>query len=86
MKKSILLAATAAALVGAQATYNNVTGKFDCAQPNVAYCAGDSLKTDIIIRCDANKIGQPGRCSDVGMPSLSLSLRTALTSAIESRW
>jgi hypothetical protein len=58
------LVATSAALASAQVTFNSTTGKYNCAKPNVAYCAGDSLKTDIIIRCDANSIGQPGRCTD----------------------
>ncbi len=72
MKSAALILAASAALASAQATYNETTGKFDCAKPNVAYCAGDSLQTDIIIRCDANSIGQPGRCSDVSYPSARL--------------
>jgi len=59
------LVATSAAFASAQVTFNSTTGKYTCAKPNVAYCAGDSLKTDIIIRCDANGVGQPGRCTDV---------------------
>jgi hypothetical protein len=45
-------------------------GTFTCAKPNAAYCAGSSLGTDIIIRCDASGRGQPGRCSNnlVGQP------------------
>ncbi|EFX03488.1 hypothetical protein CMQ_416 [Grosmannia clavigera kw1407] len=58
------LVASAAAFASAQVTYNSSTGAFTCAKPDVAYCAGDSLKTDIIIRCDASGVGQPGRCSD----------------------
>ncbi len=65
MKTVAFLVAAGAALASAQATYNETTGKFTCAKPNVAYCAGDSLKTDIIIRCDSTGVGQPGRCSDV---------------------
>ena len=69
MKTTLVLAATAA-LASAQVTYDPATNKYKCAKPNVAYCAGDSLGTDIIIRCDANGNGQPGRCSDVSHPSV----------------
>lgn len=46
----------------------NPDGTYTCEKPNAAYCAGDSLKTDIIIRCYGTK-GQPGRCSDVRFSS-----------------
>jgi len=55
---------TLAALANAQVTYNETDGTFTCAVPDKAYCAGDSLKTDIIIRCNGTK-GQPGRCTNV---------------------
>jgi hypothetical protein len=67
MKNSALISILATAAVAtAQVTVDN--GTYTCAMPNVAYCAGDSLKTDIIIRCDANGRGQPGRCEDVRPP------------------
>ena len=42
--------------------------KIDCLKPNANFCQGG----DIIIRCDANAIGTPGRCSDniAGEPPL----------------
>ena len=61
MKSSLILAASAA-VVGAQVTNNN--GTFTCSKPNVNFCAGDSLGTDIIFRCNAQGIAQPGRCTD----------------------
>lgn len=63
MKTAAALLAASASLAAAQVTFNN--GTYQCAQANVAYCAGSSLGTDIIIRCDANGKGQPGRCTDV---------------------
>lgn len=69
------LIASAAALTNAQMSYNRTTGAFTCAKPGAAYCAGDSLKTDIIIRCGESGVGQPGRCSDVSIV-LSLLIRT----------
>lgn len=69
MKNSALITIIASmAVARAQVTVDN--GTYTCAKPGGAYCAGDSLKTDIIIRCDAKGQGQPGRCSDV-RPSLS---------------
>lgn len=51
--------AVSAATVSAQGD-----GAHQCAKPNAAYCAGSSLGTDIIIRCDSEGKPQPGRCSD----------------------
>ncbi|KAJ9165425.1 hypothetical protein NKR19_g433 [Coniochaeta hoffmannii] len=63
MKNSALLTILAsAAVASAQVTVDN--GTYTCSKPNVAFCAGDSMKTDIIIRCDSTGQGQPGRCSD----------------------
>jgi hypothetical protein len=72
MKTTALILAASAALTSAQVTYNN--GTYTCAKPNAAYCAGSSLGTDIIIRCDANGKGQPGRCTDnlAGQPPLGV--------------
>jgi len=54
-----ILAASVAAVVRAQVTY--VNGTFQCAIANGTYCAGDSLTTNIIIRC-TNGVGAPGNC------------------------
>ncbi|KAJ9156355.1 hypothetical protein NKR23_g1296 [Pleurostoma richardsiae] len=64
MKTTALILAASAALASAQATYNETDGKYHCAKPNAAYCAGDSLGTNIIIRCNSDSIGQPGNCND----------------------
>ncbi|KAK2069631.1 hypothetical protein P8C59_004189 [Phyllachora maydis] len=63
MRSVFGLVAAAAALAGAQVIVHD-NGTYTCPIPNAAYCAGDSLKTDIIIRCDSKGNGQPGRCSD----------------------
>ncbi|KAK1771047.1 hypothetical protein QBC33DRAFT_511839 [Phialemonium atrogriseum] len=61
MKNAVVLSFLSAtvAVVSAQ---DNATQP--CLRPNAAFCAGDSLKTDIIIRCDSEGRGQAGRCSD----------------------
>lgn len=68
MKNAIILsiAAISVAVVRAQGPYPD--DEHTCAKPNAAYCAGSSLDTDIIIRCDSERRGQPGRCSDVCCP------------------
>merc|ERR1711939_289999 len=65
MMYSALLIAATAAFASAQVTYDDATGKFICPadKPNGAFCAGDSLGTNIIIRC-TNGVGQPGNCND----------------------
>ncbi|KAK5240595.1 hypothetical protein LTR16_010434 [Cryomyces antarcticus] len=62
--KSLTLAllAGAAAMVNGQYV-TNANGTFSCPIPNGAYCAGDSLVTNIIVRCN-NGVGQPGNCND----------------------
>lgn len=77
MKTTSMLSAAlaSAALASAQVTYQD--GKFICEKADVAYCAGDSLGTDIIIRCNADKVGQPGRCTDVSSLSASNLLTTS---------
>lgn len=68
MRNSALVTILAsAAVASAQVTVNN-NGTYTCSKPNAAFCAGDSMGTDIIIRCDATGNGQPGRCSDVRSP------------------
>ncbi|KAK1982395.1 hypothetical protein LZ30DRAFT_590630 [Colletotrichum cereale] len=64
MKTSATLVLAASALASAQVVYNSTTGQYLCSRPSSAICAGDSLGTDIIIRCDANGFGQPGRCTN----------------------
>lgn len=63
-----------AALASAQVQYNETTGQYTCAKPGQAYCAGDSLATNIIIRCDENAIGHGGNCNDnlAGEPPLGV--------------
>ncbi|KAM0287452.1 hypothetical protein ACHAQH_000405 [Verticillium albo-atrum] len=53
---------------------NETTGIFTCAEPNVAYCAGGSLESGIIIRCNGASIGQPGRCTNnlAGQPPVGV--------------
>jgi hypothetical protein len=60
---SLGLVAMLATVGAAQVVITN--GTYTCPIPNGAYCAGDSMKTDIIIRCDSKGVGQPGRCTDV---------------------
>lgn len=38
-------------------------GAFVCAEPDARYCAGESLATNIIIRCSGT-VGRPGNCND----------------------
>lgn len=64
MKTAAALLAVSAAAVSAQLTIGN-GNTYTCAKPNQSYCVGDSLKTDIIVRCDATGNGIAGRCSDV---------------------
>ncbi|KAK5658573.1 hypothetical protein OQA88_1966 [Cercophora sp. LCS_1] len=73
MKSFIGYALASAALVTAQVSHNETTGEFLCAKADAAYCAGDSLGTDIIIRCTGTK-GQPGRCTNnlAGYPPLGV--------------
>ena len=52
----------------------SIDGTYHCAIPDAAYCAGDSLSTNIIIRCNGY-IGSPGKCNDNldGEPPFGLS-------------
>jgi hypothetical protein len=85
--KAAIIAAALASAASAQVTYDPNTGKFTCAVPNGVYCAGDSLSTNIIIRC-SNGVGQPGNCNDnlagippVGVKSSALCYQSSLTAA-----
>lgn len=75
MKSIISYALASAALVTAQISYNETSGEYLCEKPDAAYCAGDSLGTDIIIRCTGTK-GQPGRCTNVRYIPSSILQRT----------
>lgn len=72
---TIVLIAASAAIAQAQVTYNASTNTFTCpaSNPNGDFCAGDSLVTNIIIRC-TNGVGQPGNCNDnlAGKPPLGV--------------
>ncbi|KAK0614167.1 hypothetical protein B0T14DRAFT_298369 [Immersiella caudata] len=67
---ALALALASAGLASAQAVYG-ADSTFTCTKPNAAYCAGSSLGTDIIIRCNGT-VGQPGRCGNnlAGQPPL----------------
>jgi len=78
MKTSATLVLAASALSSAQVVYNSTTGQYICSRPNSAFCAGDSLGTDIIIRCDANGFGQPGRCTNNLAGQFPLGVQPAL--------
>ncbi|KAH6845055.1 hypothetical protein B0I37DRAFT_406648 [Chaetomium sp. MPI-CAGE-AT-0009] len=70
MKTSSILVLASAALASAQVKIED--GKYICEKANAAFCAGDSMGTDIIIRCDGNKVGVAGRCSNnlAGQPPI----------------
>jgi hypothetical protein len=65
--------ASAAAVANAQLIYNQDTNTFTCTIPDGAYCAGDSLQTNIIVRC-TDGVGQPGNCNDnlAGVPPIGV--------------
>ncbi|KAH8808091.1 hypothetical protein F5884DRAFT_791012 [Xylogone sp. PMI_703] len=70
MKTYAAVILSVAALASAQGyTTDPSTGAITCSTPNAVYCAGDSLKTNIIIRCTGT-VGQAGNCNDnlVGEP------------------
>ncbi|KFY67464.1 hypothetical protein V496_01562, partial [Pseudogymnoascus sp. VKM F-4515 (FW-2607)] len=60
---AIIISASAALTSATGPDYNPDTGKWTCHVPDAVYCAGDSLKTNIIIRC-TGLVGQPGNCND----------------------
>ncbi|KAK6359214.1 hypothetical protein TWF696_000378 [Orbilia brochopaga] len=71
--KFTTLALVAASAVSAQVTFDN--GDFKCLGDAAGknFCAGDSLQTNIIIRCTGEK-GQPGNCNDnlAGVPPIGV--------------
>ncbi|KAL0942462.1 uncharacterized protein CTRU02_200348 [Colletotrichum truncatum] len=64
MKSPAAFVLAISALASAQVIYNATTNEYICSRPNAQWCAGDSFDTDIIIRCDAQGRGQPGRCTN----------------------
>jgi hypothetical protein len=70
MKTTSIISAVLASAAVASAQVKYEDGKYICETPDAAYCAGDSLGTDIIIRCTGTS-GQPGRCSNVSIPPAS---------------
>ena len=66
MKTTLSLLLASAALGTAQLK-TNPDNSLTCTKPDAAYCAGDSLATDIIVRC-AGTAGTAGRCSNVRSP------------------
>ncbi|ERF75497.1 hypothetical protein EPUS_08311 [Endocarpon pusillum Z07020] len=71
MKSAIALALIGVTYTSAQVEYIN--GSFVCAVSDANYCAGDSLSTNIIIRCTGTE-GQPGNCNDnlAGIPPVGV--------------
>ncbi|RVD82117.1 uncharacterized protein DFL_006551 [Arthrobotrys flagrans] len=87
MKFTIVALATAAA-VNAQLVFNETTGTFQCLGDAAGknFCAGNSLSTNIIIRCNGER-GQPGNCNNnlagvppIGVKSSALCWQTSETS------
>ncbi|SLM37901.1 hypothetical protein LPUS_07892 [Lasallia pustulata] len=70
--KTFTLFAALATVVTAQVTFLP-NGTYSCAIANGDYCAGDTLVTNIIIRC-TDGVGQPGNCDDnlAGEPPLGV--------------
>jgi hypothetical protein len=63
MLAQALFLAASAAIASAQITYNGSTINCPANNPNGNFCAGDSLTTNIIIRC-VNGVAGPGNCND----------------------
>ncbi|KAK6504556.1 hypothetical protein TWF481_006497 [Arthrobotrys musiformis] len=86
--KFTIVALAAAAAVNAQVVYNETSGTFQCLGDAVDknFCAGDSLTSNIIIRCNGEQ-GQPGNCNNnlagvppVGVKTSALCWQTSETS------
>lgn len=87
MKFTIVALATFTGIASAQVVFDNTTSTFQCLGPAAGkdFCAGDSLETNIIIRCSGTT-GQPGNCNDnlngvspVGVKSSALCYQTSNT-------
>ena len=86
MKYITALFVASATLTSAQVVYNETTNTFSCpTAPNGAFCAGDSLKTNIIIRC-SNGFGRPGNCNDnmAGRPPIGLTFSPCFETSISA--
>ncbi|KAK6528590.1 hypothetical protein TWF281_009829 [Arthrobotrys megalospora] len=73
--KFAIVALVAAAAVNAELVFDDSTGTFKCLGDAVdkSFCAGASLSSNIIIRCNGEK-GQPGNCNDnlAGVPPIGV--------------
>jgi hypothetical protein len=61
---TLSLVAASISATTAQIVFNQTTNKYDCPsnKPSGAFCVGDSLKTNIILRCN-NGTATPGNCN-----------------------
>jgi len=80
-----LFLAASAAVASAQITYNGSNIICPASNPNGTFCAGNSLSTNIIIRC-VNGVAQPGNCNDNldGEPPVGLSSTTCWQTSLTS--
>ncbi|KAK6501018.1 hypothetical protein TWF506_003773 [Arthrobotrys conoides] len=73
--KFTIVALAAAAAVSAELVFDDATGTFQCLGDSAGkrFCAGDSLTSNIIIRCNGER-GQPGNCNDnlAGVPPIGV--------------
>ncbi|KAF9882011.1 hypothetical protein CkaCkLH20_00047 [Colletotrichum karsti] len=74
MKTTSAIILAVSAVASADVTYNATTGEYICSRPNAQWCAGGSFESDIIIRCNAQGRGQPGRCTNnlAGQPPIGV--------------
>ncbi|OBT70465.1 hypothetical protein VE03_00018 [Pseudogymnoascus sp. 23342-1-I1] len=70
---AVLISASAALTSATAPDYNPDTNTWTCHVPDAVYCAGDSLKTNIIIRC-TGLVGYAGNCNDnlAGQPPVGV--------------
>ncbi|KAF1808688.1 hypothetical protein P152DRAFT_462251 [Eremomyces bilateralis CBS 781.70] len=64
MQRRNLIFLALSALCRAQVFYNKTSGAFVCTKANANFCAGDSLQTDVIFRCNASALAIPDLCSN----------------------
>jgi len=71
----VAFAVATATMANAQVVFNSTTNTFSCFGDAAGknFCAGDSLATNIIIRCTGTQ-GQPGNCNDnlAGVPPVGV--------------
>ncbi|MCJ1301876.1 Muc22p [Hypocenomyce scalaris] len=65
--------ATSVGLASSQISFSNATNSFVCPASGGSFCAGNSLTTNIIIRC-SGIVGTPGNCDDnlAGVPPVGV--------------